>query len=138
VPFRWMPALALAAALACSLSACQMKQATVPPNFITTDSSFVLQSVQRYDEGQTSGTDTMLVTVKALYTNPDSQNELITSDRFQLIDPILEAVYYGINGGGIDVPSMPQIALPPGKQTTIEVAFRVPAALTTARLVYRP
>lgn len=138
MPFRRLPALALAAVLASSLSACQMKQAAVPPNFITTDSTFVLQSVQRFDEGQTNGTDTMLVTVKALYTNTDTQNELITSDRFQLIDPILEAVYYGLNGGGIDVPSMPQSTLAPGKQTTILVAFRVPPALTTARLVYRP
>jgi hypothetical protein len=138
MPISKIRIAASAALIAVGLTGCQLKHAPVPPNFITSDSTFVLHSVDRYDEGVLSGTDTMIVVVKATYTNPEAGTETITPDRFQLIDPTLETVYYGLNGGDIHVPSMSQTSLAPGKPLEITVGFRVPASMAGGRLVYRP
>jgi hypothetical protein len=118
---------------------CQLKSAAVPANFITVDpATFVLHSVDRYQGQGLNGTDSTIVVVKATYTNPETNPEAISPDRFQLLDPSLMAVYYGLAGGDVNIPPMQNTTIAAGKSVDVTVGFRVPAAMTTARLVYRP
>ena len=130
------PAVALLAAL---LAACQLKATPVPPNFVTVDpSAFVLKSVERYDDPNGAPTASMIVVVKATYTNPEASAETISPDKFALLDPNLMAVYVGLSGGDVNIPSMPLTRLDPGKSSDIAVGFRVPGSMSGGRLVYRP
>lgn len=128
-------AIALAAVLA---SACQMKSTPVPPNFITVDpSNFVLKSVDRFTDPNGGTTNSTIVVVKATYTNNEGAYEPISADKFILLDPILQTYYVGLSGGDINIPSMAQTTLAPGKSADIAVGFRVPGSMSTARLAYR-
>jgi len=109
----------------------------VPPNFITTDpAAFTLASVDRYNDPNGGATDSAIVVVKATYTNHEANPEPISPEHFVLLDPNLMTEYYGLSGGGITIPSMPQTRLDPGKSMEISVGFRVPAAMSGARLAY--
>jgi hypothetical protein len=132
--------LAAIIALSVVIAGCQLKTGQpVYDNFVTVDSNaFVLHGVDRFDDTSGSATNSAIVVVKATYTNPESNPESITPSKFELLDPNLMAVYFGIAGGNIDIPSMQDTQLAPGKSVEITIGFRVPAALTTARLAYRP
>lgn len=130
---RWAP---LCVAL---LAGCQLKSAAVPNDFITADPhAFVIKSVQRYDDPNGTATDSTIVVVQATYTNPESRPETISPDKFALLDPNLMATYAGLSGGDISIPAMETAQLDPGKSMDITIGFRVPAAMTAARLVYKP
>jgi|SRR5579863_1817799 len=119
------------------IAACQLKSAPVPPNFITTDPAvFTLTSVDRYNDPNGGATDSTIVVVKATYTNREANPETISPEHFVLLDPNLMTEYYGLSGGGIAIPSMPQTRLDSGKSMEISVGFRVPAAMSGARLAY--
>ena len=126
--------------LACiALAACQLKSTPVPANFITVDSnSFVLKSVDRYSDPNGGGTNSMIVVVKATYTNQEANPENVSPEKFILLDPTLQAIYPGLSGGNVDIPQMPLTVLDPGKSMDIAVGFRVPAAMSAARLAYKP
>ena len=132
--------LALLAAVALAAAGCQLKSApSAGSNYVTADpSTFVLHSVDRFEDPGGTETSSLIVVVRATYTNPEQNPEMITPSKFQLLDPNLMAVYYGLSGGNINVPSMPDTELAPGKSVDIAVAFRVPSSMTTARLTYRP
>jgi hypothetical protein len=125
------------AVLAALTAGCQLKSASsVPPNFITVDpKTFVLHSVDRYNDPM-AGSDSMIVVIKATYTNQEAIPQHVGPDKFTLLDPTLMAVYYGLNGGGVDIPSMAPVSVDPGKTTEIAVGFRVPASMSGARLTY--
>lgn len=130
------PAVALVAAL---LAACQLKSAPVPPNFITVNpADFTLKSVGRFDDPNGAATNSMIVVVKATYTNQEGNPETISPEKFILLDPTLQTVYFGLSGGDVNIPSMPETQLAPGKSADIAVGFRVPAAMSGARLAYHP
>jgi hypothetical protein len=121
------------------LSGCQLKSQTVPSDLITADpSTFVIKTVQRYDDPNGTTTDSTIIVIQATYTNPETHAETISPDRFSLLDPNLMGTYQGLSGGDISIPAMPTTSLAPGKPIDITVGFRVPAAMTAARLVYRP
>jgi hypothetical protein len=127
-------AVALAAVLA---AACQLKSTPVPPNFITVDpANFVLKSVDRYTDPNAGTLNSTIVVVKATYTNGEGTAETISADKFILLDPILQTYYVGLSGGDVNIPSMPQTTLAPGKSADIAVGFRVPGSMSTARLAY--
>jgi hypothetical protein len=129
-------AVALLTAL---LAACQLKSTPVPANFVTVDpDAFVIKSVDRYNDPNGGATTSTIVVVKATYTNPEGNPETISADKFALLDPNLMAVYTGLSGGDINIPSMPLTRLDPGKSTDIAVGFRVPGSMSGGRLVYRP
>jgi hypothetical protein len=136
----WSLRLAVAAAsCAALLAGCQLKSSPVPPNFITVDpSTFVLKSVQRFDDPNGNGTNSMVVVVSATYTNPEGKPETISPEKFVLLDPNLMTTYVGLSGGSISIPAMPASQLDGGKSMDIQVGFRVPAAMSGARLAYRP
>ena len=136
-PFHCIASL-VAFLVAATATGCQLKSAsTVPANFITVDpKAFVVHSVDRYEDPLGSGTDSMIVVIKATYTNPGALPERIGPDKFALLDPTLMAIYYGLSGGGIDIPSMAPTSLDPGKSTDIAVGFRVPSSMSGARLTY--
>lgn len=121
------------------LGGCQLKSAAVPSNFITADpSTFVIKNVQRYDDPNGSTTDSMIVVIQATYTNPETHPETISPDKFALLDPNLMGTYQGLSGGDISIPAMTASQLDPGKPIDVTIGFRVPAAMTAARLVYKP
>ena len=127
-------AVALCAVLA---AACQLKSTPVPPNFITVNpADFVLKSVDRYTDPNAGATNSTIVVVKATYTNNEGAIEPISADKFILLDPVLQTYYVGLSGGDVNIPSMPQTSLLPGKSADIAVGFRVPATLSTGRLAY--
>lgn len=118
---------------------CQLKSSPVPTDFITADpSTFAIKSVQRYDDPNGTTTNSMIVVIQATYTNPETHPETISADKFALLDPNLMGTYQGLSGGDISIPAMPMTELAPGKPIDITVGFRVPAAMTAARLVYKP
>ncbi len=124
---------------AASIAGCQLKASPVPQNFITVDpNTFVLKSVQRYEDPNGTQTDSSIIVVTATYTNREGNPQTIGPDKFALLDPNLMATYVGQSGGGIDIPAMPMSTLAPGKSVDIQVGFRVPAAMSGARLVYHP
>lgn len=131
---------AIAAALCFALlNGCQLKSVPAPNDFITADpSTFVIKDVQRYDDPNGTTTDSMIVVIKATYTNPESRPETISPEKFALLDPNLMATYQAVSGGGISIPTMATVQLAAGKPMDITVGFRVPAAVTAARLVYKP
>ena len=131
---------AIAAALCFAfLTGCQLKSAPVPNDFITADpSAFVIKNVQRYDDPNGTTTDSTIVVIQATYTNPESRPETISPDKFALLDPNLMATYQGLSGGSVSIPTMATAQLAAGKPIDITVGFRVPAAMTAARLVYKP
>jgi len=127
-------AIVLAALLA---AACQLKSTPVPPNFITVDpADFVLKSVDRYTDPNAGTMSSTIVVVKATYTNNEGTSETISADKFVLLDPILQTYYVGLSGGDVNIPSLPQTTLAPGKSADIAVGFRVPGSMSTARLAY--
>ena len=132
--------IALWAALCVALlTGCQLKSQAVPSDFITADpSTFVIKSVQRYDDPNGTTTNSTIVVIQATYTNPETHPEAISADKFALLDPNLMGTYQGLSGGGISIPAMPTTELAPGKPVDLTVGFRVPAAMTAARLVYKP
>lgn len=134
------PARAFAAVLLiASLCACQLKSTPVPSNFITVDpANFVLKGVDRFTDPNGTTTDAMIVVVKATYTNQEANPETIAADKFVLLDPDLMAVYAGLAGGDVNIPSMQQTQLGPGKSIDIAIGFRVPSSMSAARLAYRP
>lgn len=136
----WSPRAAVPAVICAVLVAgCQLKAQSVPPNFITVDpNDFTLKSVQRYDDPNGSPTDSSIVVVSATYTNHQGNPEAIAPEKFQLLDPNLMATYGGLTGGGIDIPTMQTTQLDPGKSIDVQVGFRVPSGMSTARLVYHP
>ena len=131
---------AIAAALCFALlPGCQLKSAPAPNDFITADpSTFIIKDVQRYVDPNGTTTDSMIVVIRATYTNPESRPETISPDKFALLDPNLMATYQGLSGGGISIPAMATVQLAAGKPIDVTVGFRVPAAVTAARLVYKP
>lgn len=133
-------AVALSLVLASlAFTACQMKSTPVTPNFITVDAgNFVLKNVDRYNDPNGNATDSMIVVVKATYTNQEGNPESIAADKFILLDPTLQTIYYGLSGGDINLPSIPATQLAPGKSMDIVVGFRVPSAMSGARLAYHP
>lgn len=130
--------LAFVAVLAAFASGCQLKSAPTSTGLISVDpNAFVVHSVDRYyDQG--GDTDAMILVIKATYTNQDASPQLVTASKFQLLDPNLMAVYFGISGGNVNIPSMPDARIDPGKSVDITVGFRVPPSMSTARLTYRP
>jgi hypothetical protein len=135
---RFVRPLAVALLMA-MLAACQLKSTPVLPNFVTVDpSAFALKSVDRFNDPNGGATTSMIVVVKATYTNQEANPETISPDKFALLDPNLMAVYTGLSGGDINIPSMPLTRLDPGKSTEIVVGFRVPGSMSGGRLVYRP
>jgi hypothetical protein len=136
----WIRRLAVAAAsCAVFVAGCQLKSSPVPPNFITVDpSTFALKSVQRLDDPNGNGTNSMIVVVSATYTNPEAKPETVSPEKFVLLDPNLMTTYVGLSGGGISIPAMAATQLDGGKSMDIQVGFRVPAAMSGARLAYRP
>jgi hypothetical protein len=119
-------------------SGCQLKSEPASAGLITADpGAFVVHSVERYYD-QSGSADSMIVVVKATYTNHDSNPQLVSASKFQLLDPNLMAIYFGISGGNINIPSMPDAQVDPGKSVDIAVGFRVPSSTSTARLTYRP
>jgi len=132
------PVRLFAIAVAFALSAaCQLKSTPVPPNFITADPSrFVLKSVDRFTDPNGGTTNSTIVVVKATYTNGEGAPETIAADKFILLDPTLQTYYVGLSGGDVRIPSMAQTTLLPGKSVDIAVGFRVPDAMSTARLAY--
>jgi len=138
-----MPAsrIALWAALCVALlPGCQLKSAPAPPNdYITADpTTFVIKSVQRYDDPNGNTTDSLIVVIQATYTNPETRPETISPDKFALLDPNLMATYQGLSGGSISIPTMATVQLDGGKAITISIGFRVPSSMSAARLVYKP
>jgi hypothetical protein len=134
---RHQPLLMLVIACTVAAAGCQMKSAPVPPNFISVDpNAFVLRSVERYADPQ-GDTDWSIVVVKATYTNVDQLTEPIDPSRFTLIDPNLQTNYLALSGGNLYVPEMANSELAPGKSTVVDLAFRVPSLMTTARLAYK-
>lgn len=132
---RFFAVLAASAALT---AGCQLKSAAVPANFITVDPArFVLHNVDRFGDPQANDNSSMIVVVKATYTNPEANPEPISPDKFVLLDPNLMAEYSGLSGGNVNVPAMATTRLDPGKSIEIAVAFRVPASMSTARFAYR-
>lgn len=122
-----------------ALAGCQVKAASTPPNFISADpSSFVVHHIDRYDAGQVNGTDTLVVVVAATYTNGSGAPEIISADKFELIDQTLEAVYVGLSGGDIRIPTLPATTLAAGKSIDVTLGFRVPASMSNGRLAYYP
>ena len=137
------PRIALWAAFCVALltlsGGCQLKSAQLPSNFITADpSTFVIKSVQRYDDPNGNTTDSMIVVIQATYTNPEARPETISPDKFALLDPNLMGTYQGLSGGSVSIPTMATVQLAPGKPIDIAIGFRVPAAMSAARLVYAP
>lgn len=132
--------IALGAALCVALLAgCQLKSAPPPNDFITADpSTFVIKNVQRYVDPNGTTTDSMIVVIQATYTNPETHPETISPDRFELLDPNLMATYQGLSGGGISIPTMATVQLAAGKPLDVTIGFRVPSAMSAARLVYKP
>jgi len=133
--------IALWAALCVALlPGCQLKSASTPPNdYITADpTTFVIKSVHRYDDPNGSATDSLIVVIQATYTNPETRPETISPDKFELLDPNLMATYQGLSGGGISIPTMATVQVDGGKPVDIAIGFRVPAAMSAARLVYKP
>ncbi|HET9341577.1 MAG TPA: hypothetical protein VFO25_01510 [Candidatus Eremiobacteraceae bacterium] len=133
--------IALWAALCVALlPGCQLKSAASPPNdYITADpTTFVIKNVQRYNDPNGNTTDSLIVVIQATYTNPETQPETISPDKFALLDPNLMATYQGLSGGGISIPTMATVQLAGGKPMDITIGFRVPAAMSAARLVYKP
>lgn len=132
--------IAFGAALCVALlSGCQMKSAPVPNDYITADpKTFVIKDIQRYDDPNGTTTDSAIVVIQATYTNPEAQPETISADKFALLDPNLMATYQGLSGGGISIPAMASVQLAAGKPLDITIGFRVPAAMSAARLVYKP
>jgi hypothetical protein len=131
-------AASVAALAAVVIAGCQMKAVPTASNFITADSTFVIHSIDRYDSGQLNGTDSMIVVIKATYTNPEALTETISADKFYLVDQTLEADYGGLSGGDINIPEMTPTSLATGKSVDITIGFRVPAAMANGRLTYRP
>jgi len=131
---------AISAALCFALlTGCQLKSAPAPNDFITADpSTFVIKTVQRYDDPSGTTTDSMIVVIQATYTNPESRPETISPDKFALLDPNLMGTYQGLSGGSVSIPNMATVQLAAGKPIDITVGFRVPAAMSAARLVYKP
>ena len=135
----WTRRAAVAVSCAMLVAGCQLKAQPVPPNYITVNpNDFVLKTVQRYDDPNGNLTNSTIVVIAATYTNHEGLPETISAEKFELLDPNLMATYVGLTGGGINVPSMGTTQLDPGKSTDINVGFRVPVAMSTARLVYRP
>ena len=132
--------IALGAALCFALlTGCQLKSAPAPNDYITADpSAFVIKNIQRYDDPNGTTTNSMIVVIQATYTNPESHPETISPDKFALLDPNLMATYQGLSGGGISIPTMATVQLAAGKPIDITIGFRVPAAMSAARLVYKP
>jgi hypothetical protein len=127
-------ALALVAA---TLAACQLKSTPAPSTFITAEpSAFVIKSVDKYNDPNAAATSSLIVVVKATYTNQEAVPESISPDKFTLLDPDLMAIYYGLSGGDVNIPSMSNTHLDPGKSIDITVGFRVPGTMSTARLTY--
>ena len=127
------------ALIAIAAAACQLKSTPVPPNFITVDpTNFILKSVERFNDPNGSATNSTIVVVKATYTNPEGNSEIVSPDKFILLDPDLQAIYFGLAGGDVNIPSMTQTTIAPGKSLDIAVGFRVPGSMNTARLAYHP
>jgi hypothetical protein len=133
-------AASVAASLcALTLAACQLKSTPPSNGYLTAiPADFTIHNVDRYDAGDLNGTDTMIVLVSATYTNNSANSEIISPDKFEIVDQELEAVYQGLSGGDVRIPPMTTTTLAPGKTVDITVGFRVPAAMASGRLVYYP
>jgi len=132
---------ASAAALLCALTlaACQLKSSPPGNGYLSAiPADFTIHNVDRYDGGDLNGTDTMIVLVSASYTNNSADPEIISPDKFRIVDQELETVYQGLSGGDVRIPPMTTTTLAPGKSVEITVGFRVPAAMASGRLVYYP
>ena len=130
---------AVVAATAALSSGCQLKGTAVNTSFITVDpSAFVLKSVQRYEDPNGAQNDSSIVVITATYTNHEANAETIAPEKFELLDPNLMTTYLGLAGGGVYIPSMPLTQLAPNKSADIQIGFRVPSAMSGARLVYHP
>lgn len=134
---RCAAAFALVSLSTLALAACRTTSDQVPSSLVG-DNGFVIHDFHEYPTQNGTAYNTEIAVISVSYTNRDTIPQTLMPSKFVLTDLANLAQYKALDGGDIHVPTFAIMTLDPGKTTDLQLAFRVSASLTSARLSYSP